>query len=323
MNAGCRIFMFGLLVLASAGGPIAAWAAPFGYSVNSDQSPGDRLHRIDLATGAATELGVVQSLGETRTDVEGLALDPDGMLWAADDDRLLLFPVNTGNGQVDFQNEVPLSGLGAPGGNDFGMTFTCSGELYLTSIADQSLYRVALDGTATLVGSLGANISGIASRGNPAELYGIDNDQSGEGLAGGNRSLYRIDPQTGATTLIGEIGPAADDYFQAGLSFDAEGNLWAITDRTTAAADIGSQILRLDISTGAATLVSTTTPTGFESLAVAPPGGCPTVNPPPPPTGPSAVPDAYEGIPTLDAWGRIAAVLGLFLLGLYTLHRRP
>jgi hypothetical protein len=307
------------LVLLMVALPLAsATAAPVGYSVNSDQPLGDTLHQIDLADGTATAIGVgVSSLGVTRTDVEGLAISPDLALWGVDEDRLKLFRISTTTGAVIPESEVDVSGLDASIFNDFGLTFTCDGALYATSVTSQSLYILDTDGTATRVGaagSLGVNISAIASVGeSPARLFGLGNGLLGDEGPADNRSLYEIDPLTGIATLIGDVGTGVADYTQAGLSFDASGQLWAITDRSIFGQP--SQILSLNLGTGEATLESTTTIIGFESLAIAPPGGC--VSGPPAEPGP-----APEQIPSLSAAGKLLAMLVLLLPGLAGLRLR-
>ena len=74
------------------------------------------------------------------------------------------------------------------------------------------------------------------------------------------------------------MGTSISKYDQAGLAFDADGNLWAITDRRIindkSAANEPSEILRIDLETGAATHVWTTREVGFESLAIASPLAC-------------------------------------------------
>ncbi len=318
MKTLARIIVIGSFVL-SAG---SALGAPVGYSVNADQPGGDQLYAIDLANGSSTARGPVRSATTTFTDIEGMAMDPNGDLWAIDEVSLSLFPVSKGNATVDLNEVEPVIGLGALSGNDFGMTFTCSGELFVTSVADGALYRLSLDGAASLVGSVGANISALAAYGNPTRLFGLSNGLLDENGNQDTRSLYEIDPATGATTLIGALGPAASDYFQAGLSFDDTGVLWAITDRRTQQQELPSEILQLDLVTGTATLVATTAESGFESLAVAPPAGCQPTQPPTPPAQPSyATP--YPHIPTLDSAGRFAAVLVLLLAGLAVLRQRP
>lgn len=318
MKMLARITVVGSLVLFVG----SAFAAPVGFSVNSDAPDGDELHSIDLADGTATVRGLVRSGVETFTDVEGLAFDAEGQLWAVDDQSMSLFPVSTGNGTVDLDSVVSLNGLTAVSGNDFGMTFTCSGSLFVSSVADGALYRVGYAGselpagTATRVGDLSENISALASFGNPPQLFGLSNGQVEEGGAADSRSLYEIDPATGALTLVGALGPAPAAYVQAGLSFDEEGNLWAITDRRINGEDLGSEILSIDPTSGIATVVATTG-TGFESLAVAPPSGCAAAPPPP-----GQHRDGITNIPTLDAAGKGAAILALLLTGLLVLRQR-
>lgn len=312
MTVYLRIAFFGLLILPMA----TAVAAPLGYSVNSDEPSGDSLYSIDLDTGKETKIGTtVQSGGVTRTDIEGLAIDRAGTLWGVDDESSRLFPIDTGTGLVSFFDEVSISGLNTQERNDFGLAFTCEDELFVSTVSNQSLYRLALNGTATLVGNMGVNISAIAAYGNPARLYGLGNGLIGDGGPQDNRSLYQIDTGTGAVTLIGEIGPQASDYFEAGLSFDSDGTLWAITDRRTFDNPLGSQVLSLDLDTGLGTLRSTTSVTGFESLAVAPPAGCePNSEPPIDDSG-------YERIPTLNGTGKWLAVLLITAFGFYALRR--
>lgn len=254
-------------------------AAPVGYSVNSDSPTDahDSLYRIDLATGQHTRLGFVQKLTQTKLDVEGLAFAPDGTLYGMDDESMKLFPINIDNGQVITEQEVSLTGFTGPGTNDFGMTFACDGNLYVSSARDDSLYRVGLDGAATRIGSegsLGLNINALAAWGNPVQLYGL----SDGGLnSGGPGRLYSINIADGTATLVGALGANAAAYDQSGMSFDSSGQLWAITDRSQLVTSLPSQILQVNTATGAATLASSTaSETGFESLAITLPRGCST-----------------------------------------------
>jgi hypothetical protein len=256
------------------------FAAPDAYSINSDSDSDfihDSLYVIDLANGSETRIGRILSLNQLRTDVEGLALAPDGTLYGVDDDSNSLFPINVSNGSVISGEEVFINGIPDGGGNDYGMTFACDGDLYVTSVSTQTLYRMGLDGQATPVGaqgSLGVGISAIAAYGNPVQLFGLSNgtDTSNPGDV---RKLWSINPTTGVATEIGSLGGAALQYAQAGLAFDEAGMLWALTDRRD---DIGfplpGQILRLNTNTGSATAIANTTDNGFESLAISPPQGC-------------------------------------------------
>ena len=279
MKQATKTIIFTLLTVLSA----SLAAAPDGYSINSD-SPSDNhdsLYRIDLATGQQTKLGFVRSLNQIKLDVEGLAFAPDGTLYGMDDESLKLFPLNVDNGQVLSSKEVSLSGLGSAGGNDFGMSFACDGNLYATSAQTNSLFRVSMSGAATQIGangSLTTSIYGLAAFGNPVKLYGLSRggvDNNGNTTSAVNTSdLYSINPVTGVATKIGPLG-AATPFREAGLAFDNNGQLWAITDRTgILTGSLPNQILRINTATGAAEVVSTVSEFGFESLAITVPRGC-------------------------------------------------
>ncbi|MDT8320858.1 MAG: hypothetical protein RQ826_10075 [Xanthomonadales bacterium] len=267
-----------LMFLAATSASIAA--APTGYSINSDSASGnaDSLYRIDLATGVETRIGTVTSLGQTRIDVEGLAFAPDGTLYGVDDASMTLFPINPDNGVALTANEVDLGPeLPRGGGNDFGMTFACDGNLYISSVIKQTLYRLALDGTLERIGDadgkLGANISALAAYGSPTRLYGLGNGLTGE-LTEDSPYLHEIDLSTGvATRKPNKIGP--NNYSEGGLAFDDAGTLWAITDRRQLGAP--SQVMKLDLTTGEASAIKAVNATGeqgFESLAISVPRGC-------------------------------------------------
>lgn len=319
MKTLVRIVVIGcaMLCVSSAAG------APVGYSVNADAPDGDALYAVDLADGSTTRRGLVQAATGTFLDVEGLAFDADGTLWGVDEQSLSLFPISTGNGTVDLGEVQSITGLSATSGNDFGMTFACDGNLYLSSVADGTLYRLSLEGAATAIGTLSENLSALAAFGNPVRLVGLSNGlQSDDGPAD-SRSLYDIDPASGALTLIGPVGPTVADYAQAGLAFDEDGALWAVTDRRIQGQDLGSEVLSFDLSTGLATVAATTAETGFESLAVAPPSGC-SVTEPEPEFPPTARPRSrIDGIPTLDVYGKLGGFLALLITGFLVLRQRP
>lgn len=256
----------------------SAWAEPTGYSINSDSPSGnaDSLYRIDLATGEHTRIGAVQAFGIPRIDVEGLAFAPDGTLYGVDDERRTLFPIDTTSGAVFSGSEVTIDDLPLGGANDVGLTFACDENLYITSVIEQSVYKLDLDGTLEVIGSegsLGVNISALAAYGNPVQLFGLGNGLDRE-QAVDAPNLYSIDLNTGAANLVGPLN-LGNDYTEAGLAFDDEGQLWAITDRR-ALNNAPSQVMKIDKATGAASEVKTTTETGFESLAITVPRGCET-----------------------------------------------
>lgn len=300
---------------------MSANSAPSAFSVNSDSGnllTEDSLYQIDLATGNNQMRGELISGIESRLDTEGLAFAPDGTLWGIDDDSRTLFPINSDSGAIKFQDEIPLAGFKAGGGNDFGMTFSCDNSLYITSVRTQTLYQLNMDGSSKVVGAdgaLGVNISAIAAIGSPTRLFGLGNGQFQDGSTDAPE-LYSIDTSTGVATLIGPLGAQAGEYNQAGLAFDADGLLWGITDRriiNDTIANFPSQILQIDVDTGSAKLISETTEVGFESLAIAPPAAC------------NIAPKHIHGdqaIPTLSSAGRLLAVFIMLLAGMLVLRRR-
>ena len=296
------ILLIGLPFASAMGGTVA-------YSVNSDG--GDILYQIDLESGTTIPLGAKLT---DNTDIEGLAIDNDSNLWGVDEDKFTMFRLNPATGGKVSGTELSISGINLFSANDFGLTFSCDGTLYATSVTLQTLYTINDAGVATTVGDpggLGVNISAIAAYGNkPTKIYGLGNGliSADESLAD-NRTLYEIDPESGIATPIGTgIGDTdvVAPYHQAGLSFDASGKLWAITDRS--ALGQTSEVLSIDINSGLAKLESNTGEVlGFESLAAAPPAGC------------------YVGpvsVPTLSGPSRIITFLVLMLTGLVGIRHR-
>jgi hypothetical protein len=295
--------------------PAAALAEPVGYAVGFDS-----LYRIDVGTGAATLVG---PLG--YVDVEGLAISPSGELFGVADAGA----VPPANDQTDFLLRInPATGVATPVGQmaalagtgsgpfgelDYGLAFTCSGQLWLSSDLTGQLWEVNPGTAATrLVGTMGVSISGLAGRGDA--LYGLGiND---------NPLLYRINTATAAVVPIGPVG-LPDRFYDAGLDFDANGNLWATIDYfapPVGLPPLRNDVLRLDpmnggileqrIITGAGTGIDSEQ---MEGLAIAPPTGCGAVSP-----GDEARPIPGPGLPLLLALGA-----GLAWCGRRRLQARP
>lgn len=294
-------------------------AEPFGYSVNSrgdfaDDQMVNALWRVNLQTGESEYIGWTSFL-----DLEGLALNADGHLFGADDESNTLVRVMTGSGLG-----VAIGGIrtnmGIPLGQimDFGMAFQCDGSLHVVSDFRESLYLAdPLSGHLQLVGSdgsLGVPITDIASWG--GTTYGIGQGLNSDGQPDAP-NLYRIDLEQATTELIGPLGPEASPYNNAGLSFDAEGQLWAITDRRAVGGqDHPSEILRIDTESGTAERIAESSIVGQESLAIAPPGGCV-------PEGEEPEPgDDPFTIPTLNGLGLPLLLLLIVVAAGWRLMRR-
>jgi len=307
-----------LILLLSLSATVAA--APVGYSVNSDSGSAeptpDSLFEIDLGEGKDTR---VAQLDPRFLDVEGLAFAPDRKLYALDDNELRIFQVNEATGMVELDTAMILKNLPSGGKNDFGMAFGCDGTLYITSVGAKALYRLDLNGQATAIGPLATNISALAAWGNPTQLYGLGNGLRNVGndqYATDAPNLYSIDTVTGAAKLIGALGEEAAPYTEGGLDFDEFGQLWAITDRSSPAGQ-PSQVMKIDKATGKASQVKNLSEYGFESLAIAPPGGCTPIGEEPPPLG-----NEYtQSVPTMNRFAIALASILVLLTGLFAARR--
>ncbi len=265
-----------LLVLSMSG--FSAWAQPHGMAVNSrgneiDSQRVDALWRINLASGQAEYVGWTGFF-----DLEGLALVDSDTLLGTDDDTKTIVRVSQVSGlaiPVGGQTNRSNMGVSLSDNLDFGMAMDCSGEAWVVSSAQQSLFKADL-ATGELIqvgatGSLGAPISDLAIRDDQVFGIGVGLNASAEPVA---PNLYSIDLDTAEAVLIGPLGSQALPYFNAGLDFDGEGNLWAVTDRRAVpGGDFPSAILRIDPETGLAELVAETI-VGLESLAISPPTNC-------------------------------------------------
>ena len=292
----------------------AAWAEPFGFSVNSrgdfnDDQMVNALWRVNLATGESEYIGWTGFL-----DVEGLAFRSDGALFGADDESNTLLRIRLSDGfGIPVGSSQHNMGIPIDQRMDFGLTFTCSADLLAVSAARHSLYQVDVEtGLLSLIGSegsLGVPITDIAERG--GVLYGIGRGLDGDGNPDAP-NLYRIDPDQATSELIGALGAAVSPYNQAGLSFDEQGGLWAITDRRDVGGqDFNSEILKIDPATGAAEMIAESSIVGQESLAIAPPAGCEGD----PGEAPPAFGDGAVKIPVMQGFGLSLLVLLLAAAG--------
>ena len=238
----------------------ATQAIPSGLVVSADSpddNEADRLFEVDLGTGQSESRG---ALARAYEDVEGLAFDAAGTLYGIDDATKTLLQIDPRTGATTIPGRLTgntrltasLSEIDDP-----GLTFTCGGQLLLSSTRGK-LYEVRPDdGVATQIGSGTTMVTGIT-----------DLAAYGDGVFGlGRTGLYRIDPDSGTSALVGEYGHGVQFTGGGGLAFDDAGVLWAIADRSPAGA---SAVYRIEPTTGVATAAGTVAVKGIDSLTIGP-----------------------------------------------------
>lgn len=251
-----------LLLAATACLPLSAVADPVAYGAGFRD-----LYRVDLATGAQSQVGPIGF-----NDVEGMAFAGLDELYAAVDgsqgaggtatDFLIRIDLASGAGTL-VGSLSGLAGAGPGGQLDYGLASTCDGRLWLSSENTQELWEVSrLNGGVRRVGSTGASLSGLAGRGQT--LYGVS--------VGSDAALYRIDPDTAQATRVGALG-IGGPIENVGLDFDVDGTLWASLDPLDPSRP--TRVVTVDLASGAASLASSIDlDVGIEGLAIATPPAC-------------------------------------------------
>lgn len=287
----------GLLVAAAVLLSSVVNAQPFAFAVNSDDElNADSLLRVNLANGDVEFIGPLPAFLE---DVEGLAFDSEGRLFAVDNASKSLAMIDSQTGDANAVNSRQSNlGFLTTQALDFGMTFSCTGNLYLVAEQTQSLYEVDTgSGQALVVGSSGGlddSMTAIASYG--SELYA---------LAANSSNLYRVDSEAGTAELLMTL--ESHNITDAGMAFDESGLLWAILDGSGQDANGNAMfepsiILRINVSTGEVQEVARTR-TGIESLAIGGPGPCQVLGTP-----------GLMPVPTLSQWGLLLLMILLMPL---------
>jgi len=208
-----------------------ALAAPVLYAVATNSAFGT----IDVATGTFTMTGTVSGL--TSGELGDLARLPGGPLYAMTSSSALAI-VNPATAATTV--------VGSSGNSIFAIKFRGDGVLFGASNTD--LYTIdTTTGAATHVGSFGTPTSTYwdLSFDDAANLF----------LTRSTGTLYSVNVATGAATSIGSIG-----YSAVATDFD-DGTLYGFTT--------DDQVISIDTTTGAGTLVAAETPAGTEIFAAA------------------------------------------------------
>jgi len=163
----------------------------------------DCLYIVDLTTGDTTYIGDLGPPGRFTTPTS-MAVDLDGTLYTVNNQtgELLTLDkltgaatvVGPGTGQQDGMAIAPVDVLG-PGGVTLPKG-TLFGSTSILVTIDK------LTGDTTAIGPIGRRIAGLAFR-SDGTLFGAE-------LSLGTDTLVTISTETGAETIIGEIGPNFD-----------------------------------------------------------------------------------------------------------------
>ncbi len=210
MKVGKLIAGLGFLI----GTQSALWAqnGPIGFSVSDTTNS---LYRIDLLTGFATNLGVLNYPQDD--ELEGLA-SINGTLYGVGE-------ANYGTGGLYNITTPPGTLVGSTGprlGSEAGAAYSPATGLIYNLQADENLppdtarsFLYSIDpatAASTFIGFSPFYADGLAIN-SLGEAFATDFRLTG--------SLYRVDLATGALSLVGSLGlPESDLGFDSGLAFD-------------------------------------------------------------------------------------------------------
>lgn len=221
---------------------VLAQPGVFGMSVQSNGD--DHLYKINLNTGATTDLGLVGF-----ADAEGVSFGPGGGLYAI------------GGSVEEFWNITAPPGVmvgptGARDGIDAGLSYDSSRNKMFNlngALGGSFLYEIDINsGQGVFVGQSAGFADGLAIRAGKAFAADFVFDDA----------LFSVDLNNGTQTMIGPLN-IGDPNSQSGLSFDPGGTLWAITS--------DGRTFTLDTNTGQATFIANVDiGGGWEGLAIVP-----------------------------------------------------
>jgi hypothetical protein len=190
------------------------------------------LYTVDPNTFALTHVGAFG-----QSDITDIAVTPSGDLWAISFSSLYRVDKSTASTTL-------VASLSGSGNN--GLTFLPNGNLLAADGSGTVKQINTSTGASTDIGSFG---NGLSSSGDLVAvgpvMYGISSTGAGGSDASGNNILLRVDIASGVATVVGPIG---------------FGQVWglAYVNKRVIAFNTKGQIIQIDPTTGAGTLLSTT-----------------------------------------------------------------
>lgn len=132
---------------------------------------------------------------------------------------------------------------------DFNTLYTIDYYTYHLLAIDTRSGEISLIGTAPLQSQAGINWTGLSWDASTNTLYGTAYGQDRFGL---QAFLYKVDPVTAATTLVGQItgvGDPTNGTLIVDIAVDSEGHMYGVDI-------VGDDFVAIDKTTGAASVIS-------------------------------------------------------------------
>lgn len=216
----CGVAAAGLLLIGSA----RSFAGPLAYAVNGVN--GTDLVQVDLGTGAYVTIGSF-----TNSGIRSLALSPGGVLYGGS--QVAFYSIDTATAATTL--------VGSPLAVLEDMDF--SGNTLLASNTGIIYDINTTTGAETIIGSAITNVIGFAALSSTTAYVTY--------LDGIVPSLGLLNHSTTSITLIGALGAALGTGNAVyGLDVASDGNLYGL--------GTGGEVLRINTTTGEATLIAQT-----------------------------------------------------------------
>jgi hypothetical protein len=232
--------------------PLPSLAQSALYAVDGAHgNPSPSLYRLDPSDGS-----VIQEIGPIHfKNVAAIAFDPiTGVLYGSTSTR------NGGTGEIitiDLETGAGTA-VGSHGVNGTpDLAFSPAGIFYGWSETSDDLVSIDIStGVATVVGNCGPGTS----------RTGLEVDMAGNAYMKSTSTVYSVDRNTGACTLLVNLGQSLRSSF----TFDQRGTLYSHEFSGG-----GSDIYSVDLETGTTTLVGSNGLADLSSLAFQPPPNAP------------------------------------------------
>jgi esterase/lipase superfamily enzyme len=228
--------------LSGIGFPVTRTTVDVLYGV-SGQVDTVALVRLDTSSGTGTKIGKTGI-----TNLRGLSIRPTtGKLFATypNISSTYIVKINAADGSAFQYSEIPISNISS-------IAFDLNDELYAALDTNGLLYKLnPLNGDTTFIGATGiSNLAGIAINPVNRQLFGVS-------LSGG---VYKINKVNAAAVLVGNTGFANTRY----AAFNLRGKMYGVYGSETQI----SNLISIDTSTGAGTLIGATGKRGIYGIAI-------------------------------------------------------